>query len=375
MQARRTSVILGAEPMPPVEDLLRPELADIKPYLPTPGEFRIRLDANEAPPLFGPHVATRLAREFSRLALERYPDATAIGLRTAVAERLGAAPEEILLGVGSDEVIALLLTALVRPRRGSEPPAVLTTTPTFVMYKLSARLRGQRVVEVPLDADWDLAEESMLKGIDLSEPHLIFIASPTHPTGTLATRARLERVIERASQSLIVVDEAYVDYAERDQLDLVRRHDNVVILRTLSKIGFAALRVGWLVGNAKLVAELDKVRPPYNMNGVSQALAAVVLRDLWDDVRTLVEQVKTERARVFAELGTLPFLEVTPSQANFLWVKTARPAAELQRELSERGVLVRSFHASAGRLARQLRITVGTPEENDELIRCLTDLG
>ena len=357
-----------------LEELLRPELADIKPYLPAPGQFRIRLDANEAPPLFGPHVAARLAAKFSRIALERYPDATSAELRAAFAERLRVAPEEVLLGVGSDELITMLMTAFVRPRRGSEPPAILTTTPTFVMYRLSARLRGQRVVEVPLDADWDLAEESLLKGVEMCDPHVIFIASPNNPTGTLASRSRLERLIASAKRSLVVVDEAYVDYAERDQLDLFRSHENVVILRTLSKIGFAALRVGVLVGNRKLVAELDKVRSPYNMNSVSQALASVVVRDLWGDVQELVEAVKAERARLFAELGTLPFLEITPSQANFLWVKTARPAAEVYSELSARGVLVRSFHASAGRLARQLRITVGTPEENDELIRCLRDL-
>jgi histidinol-phosphate aminotransferase len=361
--------------MPLLEELLRPELQDINPYLPTQGHFRIRLDANEAPPLFGAAVGTRLAREFSRVALERYPDATGLHLREAIAERLGVEPREVLLGVGSDEIIALLLTALSRPRRGQEPPAVLTTNPTFVMYRMSARLRGQRVLEVPLDPDWDLAEESILRGIEMGEPHVIFIASPNNPTGTLASAGRLERVIEAARHSLVVVDEAYVDYADRDQLELFRTYDNVVILRTLSKIGFAALRVGWLVGNHKLVAELDKVRLPYNLNAVSQALASVVVRELWDDVRAVVDQVKAERSRLFAELGTLPFLEVTPSEANFLWVKTAHPAEELYTRLSERGVLVRSFHASAGRLARQLRITVGTPEENDELIRCLRDLG
>lgn len=357
-----------------VEALLRPELADIKPYLPTLGSFRVRLDANEAPPLMGEHVAARLARELSRVELERYPDATSFELRSAVAERLGVRPEEVLLGVGSDELISMLLTAFARPRRGNEPPAVLTTTPTFVMYRLSAKMRGQRVIEVPLDAEWDLAEESMLRGIEMAEPHLVFIASPNNPTGVVARPERLARVIEHAPHSLVVVDEAYVNYAERDALELFRRHENVVVLRTLSKIGFAALRVGWLVGNAKLVAELDKVRSPYNMNGVSQALAGVVVRELWGDVEKLVAAVKSERTRLAGELAKLGSVEVTPSQANFLWVKTARPAADVFGELSARGVLVRSFHASGGRLARQLRITVGTPAENDELVRCLGEL-
>jgi histidinol-phosphate aminotransferase len=361
--------------MSPLDELLRPELTDIKPYLPTPGHFRIRLDANEAPPLFGPHVQERLAREFSRVALERYPDATASHLREALGERLGVSRDEILLGVGSDELITMLLTALTRSRRGSEPPAILTTNPTFVMYRMSARLRGQKVIEVPLDADWDISEDGMLRAIDMADPHVIFIASPNNPTGTLASAARLERVIDAAKRALVVVDEAYVDYADGHRLDLLSRYENVVILRTLSKIGFAALRVGWLIGNAKLVAELDKVRLPYNLNGVSQALAGVVVRELWDDVGRVVEQVKAERTRLLAELATIPFLEAAPSQANFLWVKTAHPAEELFKTLGERGVLVRSFHSSAGRMARQLRITVGAPEENEELLRCLRELG
>jgi histidinol-phosphate aminotransferase len=361
--------------MPSALDLLRPELAEAKAYLPTQGSFRIRLDANEAPPLLAPAVKARLTEELGRVAFERYPDATASELRAAIAQRLGVEPEEVLLGVGSDELITLLMTAVARPRRAHEPPAVLTTTPTFVMYRLSARLRGERVIEVPLDAEWDLSEASMLRGIEMAEPHLVFIASPNNPTGTLVSPERLTRVIEGAGRSLVVLDEAYVDYADQHRLDLFRRYENVVVLRTLSKIGFAALRVGWLVGPRNLVAELDKLRLPYNINGVSQALATVVFRELWSEVTQMTETVKRERARLASALAALPFLAVAPSQANFLWVKTERPAEAMFRELAERGILVRSFHSSAGRLAQQLRITVGTPAENDELVRCLSEVG
>lgn len=357
-----------------LDDLLRPELADAKPYLPTQGQFRVRLDANEAPGLFEPRVSERLGRAFAELALERYPDATAKTLRDAVAERLGVEPNELLMGVGSDEILALLVTAFAKPRRASEPPVVVTTSPTFVMYKMSARLRGQRVIEVPLDADWDLAEESMLKALELGAPHLVFIASPNNPTGTLMNRERLERVIRAASRSLVVVDEAYIDYADRSQLDLFRTHENVAILRTLSKVGFAALRIGWLVGRPELVRELDKLRLPYNSSGVAQALGAVVVRELWDDVLAVVAKVKGERARLAEALGRLPDVNVSPAQANFLWVRTPGPAGDVFRGLAERGVLVRSFHESGGRLAQQLRVTVGSEAENDELVRAWREL-
>jgi histidinol-phosphate aminotransferase len=354
--------------------LLRPELADQKAYLPHQGTFRVRLDANEAPAIFPERVRTRLAEAFAAVALERYPDATGGALREAVAARLGVDPAEVLLGVGSDELIAILLTALGQPRGPAEPPVVLTTSPTFVMYRMSARLRGQRVLEVPLDDDWDLAVDSMLRAAEFAPPALVFIASPNNPTGTVAGPGRLERLIEGLPRSLVVVDEAYVDYADRNRLDLFHRYENVAVLRTLSKIGFASLRVGWLVGKRPLVAELDKLRLPYNLSGVSQELARVVLAELWDDVQSVTRTVKGERTRLAAAIAALPGLTVTAPQANFLWVKSGRPAAEIFDGLGRRGVLVRSFHASGGRLANQVRVTVGSAAENAELLRAWREL-
>jgi len=356
-----------------ITELLRPELADFKSYQPEGGHYRMRLDANEAPPEFGPRVRDELRAALADMSFERYPDATAQELRSAVAARLGVAAEEVLLGVGSDELIALLLTAFARPRAASDPPTVVTTTPSFVMYRMTARLRGQRVVEVPLDATWEIAEEAMSRAFSFAPPHLVFIASPNNPTGTIAPPDRLERLIAATPGSLFVIDEAYIAYAERSELDAFRRHDNVVVLGTLSKVGFAGLRVGWLVGRAELVRELDKVRLPYNLGTPSQALATIVLRNLWDEVTAVVAGVKRERERVAGAVAALG-VEVTPSQANFLWLKTPRPAADVFSGLAAKGVLVRSFHASGGRLAGQIRATIGTRAENDEFVRCLGEL-
>ena len=278
------------------------------------------------------------------------------------------------MGVGSDEILALLVTALVKPRRAAEPPIVLTTSPTFVMYKMSARLRGLRVVEVPLDASWDLAEDSMLRALEVGPPHLVFIASPNNPTGTLMDRARLERVIQAASRSLVVVDEAYIDYADRSQLDLFRKYENVAILRTLSKVGFAALRIGWLVGRPELVRELDKVRLPYNSSGVAQALGALVVGELWDDVLRVVETVKSERARLAEALARLPGLEVSPSQANFLWVSTPGPAEGCFEVSRSGGSWCEASMRAAVASPNNSGITVGSPAENDELVRVFREL-
>jgi histidinol-phosphate aminotransferase len=350
-------------------ELLRPELAELSSYVPHAGKFEIRLDANEAPPCLSDAARERVARALADVGstVERYPDARAVELRQAIAKHSGVAPEEVLVGTGSDEVIALLLTALDRPRPRAPSATIVTIAPTFVMYRLSARARGMKVVDVPLDDAWDLAEASMLRAIELARPNLIFLASPNNPTGRQLSHERIDAVVRAAPDSVVVVDEAYGDYAPRSH-DELRRYDNVVVLRTLSKVGFAGLRVGWAIGPAWLIAEVDKVRQPYNLPAPSQRAATVVLRELWPDVLELTRLVVRERERLASGLSELG-LDVPPSHANFVWVGTRRPAKDAALALEQRGILVRSFHAAGGRLSNRLRVTVGRPEDNDRLLR------
>ena len=347
--------------------LLRADLAELTSYEPRAGTFAVRLDGNESPPLLSPEAAAELARAMIPESWNRYPDARATALRQAIAEHAGASPDEILVGTGSDEVIALLLTALDRPQGKNPAPTVIVPTPTFVMYRLSARARGFKVVEVPLDATWDLDVTSMRTAIQLMRPNVIFIATPNNPTSRLVSFDRLEAVIAAAPDSLVVVDEAYVDFAPRAQLDLRAKYPNVAVLRTLSKIGFAALRVGWLIAPAELVREIDKVRQPYNLPVPSQQGATFVLRELGGEIARMRAAVIAERARLATGLEGLGF-SVTPSDANFLWAEAPRPASELVEALAARGVLVKGFGASGGRLLRRVRITVGLPAENDRLL-------
>jgi histidinol-phosphate aminotransferase len=276
--------------------------------------------------------------------------------------------------VGSDEVISLLLTAFVRPLAPADAATVLTTTPSFVMYRMSARCRGLRVLEVPLDATWDLSVEALKSAIAMAPPSIVFIASPNNPTGNLMSLDRLEQVIAAAPQALFVIDEAYIAYSDRDQLDLYRRFENVAILRTLSKVGFAAFRLGFLLARPEVVAELDKVRLPYNVPTATQRVATLAFGELQPEIQRIAREVVSERARVAQRLASLPGAALTPSQANFLWLRTARPAGELYEALKQRGILVRSFHGRGGRLTHQLRITIGTPSENDELLTSLIEL-
>lgn len=353
--------------------LLRPELADLHSYEPRAGTFEVRLDGNESPPLLSAEAAAELARAMAPSAYSRYPDPRARALRRAIADRSGCSPDEVLVGVGSDEIIALVLTALDRPQGKNPAPTLVTPSPTFVMYRLSGRARGFKVVEVPLDAGWDLDVGAMTRAIEMMRPNVVFIASPNNPTSRRMSPDRLEAVIAAAPGSLVIVDEAYVDFAERDQLSL-RAHGNVAVMRTLSKVGFAALRVGWLLAPADLVREIDKVRQPYNLPEPSQRGATFVIDHLPHEIERTRAAVIAERARLTSALGALGFA-VTPSDANFLWVESPGPAGDLCEALAARSVLVKSYHASGGRLARRLRITVGLAAENDRLLeelgRCL----
>jgi histidinol-phosphate aminotransferase len=356
--------------------LLRPELADLTAYVPhDPPGIRVRLDANEAPAHTRPVVAAAVARAIAATPLERYPDARMRELKARIAERSGARPDELLVGTGSDELIALVATALSRPRGKAPQPVVLTTTPTFVMYRVTARAHGWKPIEVPLDAAWDLDVAQMKRAIELAEPNVVYVATPNNPTGNRMSESRLRELALAAKGALFVIDEAYIDYCGGSLREWRAEMPNVGILRTLSKVGLAALRIGWLEADEALIREIDKVRQPYNVSATSQAAAAAVLADAWDDVRAQVASVVSERDRVAREIAAMTGFAVTPSAANFLWVKTPRPAGDVHGALVSRGILVRSFHSMGGRMAQQLRIGIGAPAENDALLEALRACG
>lgn len=353
--------------------LLRPELEELRAYVPhDPPGIKVKLDANEAPPSSSPAVRDAVLRAIGNVALERYPDPRALRLKEAIARRTGARPEELLVGSGSDEVISLVLTALARPRERAPQPVVLTPAPTFVMYRVSARGHGHKPVEVPLDASWDLDVGMMRRAIEMMRPNIVFVASPNNPTGNRMSAARLQALVDASRGAFTILDEAYIDYAAEGSLRGWRDdHAHLGILRTVSKIGLAALRVGWLEADASLVAEIDKVRQPFNLSATSQAAAAAVLEDAWDDVQAEVRRIVAARTELAAAIAAIEGFTVTPSSANFLWVSTPGPAEAVFQSLVGDGVLVRSFHTAGGRLASQLRVTVGSDAANEALLTAL----
>lgn len=352
--------------------LLRPELAELTAYAPAPiPAGAVRLDANESPWALSPEARASLASALSRVELHRYPDVRATALREAIAADQGVHPDALVLGCGSDEVIALLLNALAAPRAGADHATVLFPTPTFVMYRQTALSLGLRPYGVALDDAFDLALDPLLADLRLRRPNVVFLASPNNPTGTLFSHDRLTALLEASGDTLVVLDEAYAAFSGVRYGDLCARFPHAARLQTLSKVGLAALRVGWAILPPGVAAAVEKVRQPYNLNALSQAAALHCMTELRAEIDLAAQRVVAERARVEPMLRAVDGLTVTPTAANFWWIAVPDDAARVSSAMRDRGVVVRSFHAHGGALTRRVRITVGTPAENDRMLEAL----
>lgn len=357
-------------------------LGELSAYVPDPTPVPVRLDANEAPALLPTlSVDERAVFEAAVVAIEpaRYPDVRATALRAALSKQLGVAGEQLVIGVGSDEVIAILLATLACPIDG-RPPCILVPGPSFVMYRISARVHGYDVITVPLDGDWDLDEGAMLEVIRARKPAVVFLATPNNPTSGVYSRQRVQRIVEEAGKNepptLVVIDEAYLPFrlAGDDPwkgetgLDLLARDSHVLVLRTLSKIGLAALRVGWAVAHPLLAHEMEKVRLPYNLPTPSQALATAALGPLAPAIERHVASIARERVRLVRELAGIPRVHHGRTDANFVWLGLEGiRGAEVSAALKAQGVLVRSFPAHPDRI----RVSVGTASECDRFLEAL----
>ena len=357
--------------------VIRSEVAALRVYhveMPA-GGIRAKLDANESPFALGDSIRDELAVEMAKaladVELHRYPDPEARELRRLLARDLGVVPEQVLASNGSDEAIQLLAIAV-----GAPGGAVAAPIPTFVMYELTARALGLNFVGVPLSEQFDLDVGRFCEVLRAKRPRLVFLAWPNNPTGRLYDPAAVEEIVRvgcrDGANALVVVDEAYFHYAGQTFFPRLGQYPNLVILRTLSKVGLAGIRLGILVADAAVVEEINKVRLPYNVNALSQAAARVVLRHP-EVVSGHAAAIVRERDRVLAGLREIPGVTTYPSQANFFLIRTARLGDDVFRGLLERGILVRSFSRPPS-LANCLRVTVGTPEENDAFLAALPDV-
>lgn len=346
---------------------VRDDLSALEGYHSPQVDVRVRLNTNESPLAPPPEFIAALSREIAGISWNRYPDRTARGLRTALADHHGVHPENVFVANGSNEVIQTLLLTFAGPGR-----TVATFEPTYQLHAHIARITGARVVESERRPDFSLDPQQVVEVIETSRPHVTFLCSPNNPTGTVDTPEVLERALAR-SGGLIAVDEAYGQFAPRSALDLLDEETPLVVVRTFSKTwSMAAVRLGYLVGPKWLVAELDKVVLPYHLDAVKQIAGTVALRfapQMLERVGFLV----SERERLVAALNGLD-LEVFPSGANFvLFRPRSLPGRHLWQALVDRGVLIRDC-SSWPRLSDCLRVTIGSAEENDCFVQSLSDV-
>jgi histidinol-phosphate aminotransferase len=353
--------------------LLRPELAALPAPGPPPGTFSLRLDANEAPDLWSDRARDRFAAIARETPLNRYPDLRCVELKRVLAAYAGGSPDEYLVGAGSDEAIAILLSALGRARPPAAAPRVVTLAPSFVMYRISALVRGIETVEVPLDDAWQAPTGALVDAVRRADPHVVFLATPNNPTGRAIDPESVRAVVEAAPNALVVLDEAYGPYADARFDAWPARYPNVALLGTLSKVGLASLRVGWLRGRPELVREIDKARSPFNVPELSQRIAVAALVEFRDELDRIVGEVRRGRDELARGLEALGF-EVTPSQANFLWARAPLPADVLCGRLATHGVALRHFTSQGERLRDYVRVTVSTASEHALLLQTLRQI-
>jgi histidinol-phosphate aminotransferase len=350
-----------------VAAVVRPEIRALSAYAVAKAEGMIKLDAMENPYALPAGIRARLSEALARVPVNRYPDGAADAAKGAL-RRVFSIPldQGLLLGNGSDELIQIITSALARPGA-----AMLSPEPSFVMYRMNALYTGMRFIGVPLGGDFRLDRAAMLAAIERERPALIYIAYPNNPTGNLFAASDVEAVL-RAAPGLVVVDEAYYAFADASFLPRVAEFANLLVLRTVSKVGMAGIRLGYAVAAPEWIAELNKVRQPYNVNALTQAAVEVLLTDTgW--IAEQAAAIRTGRARLEAELKRLPGTTVFPTQTNFVLVRVT-DANEMFEGLKARRILVKNLHGWHPLLANCLRITVGTTDENDLLLAALNEL-
>ncbi|OGI59016.1 MAG: histidinol-phosphate transaminase [Candidatus Muproteobacteria bacterium RBG_19FT_COMBO_61_10] len=346
---------------------VRPEIRALKAYAVPDATGLIKLDAMENPYAFPDDMRRDWLHVLQQVDLNRYPDPAARRLKDCLRASLDIPPAmSILLGNGSDELIQLIAMALAQPRR-----VVLAPVPTFVMYDMIATFTGMRFVGVPLTPDFDLDLPAMLAAIAEHRPALIFLAYPNNPTGNLFDADAMRQILA-ASDALVVVDEAYHAFAGVSFMQQLGQHDNLVVMRTLSKQGLAGLRLGVLAGDAAWLDEFDKLRLPYNINSLTQASAEFALSRA-AVLQAQAQQLCGERQRVYQALAALPGVQVWPSRANFILLRlVSGDATRVHQGMRERGVLIKNLDHAGAALKGCLRVTIGTPDENAAMLAALT---
>lgn len=364
-----------------VKKLIRKDVQALSAYHVPSSDGFLKLDAMENPYTW-PQVAKQAwADMLQTLPVNRYPDPQAEHVKNGLREVMGISEKfDVMLGNGSDEIIQILAMAVARYGNdgadfedGQGKAKILAPEPGFVMYQMIAQLCGLDYIGVQLQNDFELDEAAMLAAVKEHQPELIFLAQPNNPTGNLWDQDAIENIIQ-ASEGLVIMDEAYTAFTDREHLELLDKYENVLVMRTLSKVGLAGLRLGLIIGAKEWLNELDKIRMPYNINVLTQASALFAL-DHYDMLLVQTEQLRVDRVVLMKDLATVDGVEVFPSEANFVLVRTPEGMAKNWfEELKQRNILIKCLDGGHSLLKDCLRITVGATDQNEQVVEALKEI-
>ncbi len=343
---------------------LRADVQGMHGYAVQPSAGFVKVDTMENPFRLPAALRRQLGERLAEVALNRYPAERGDALRAELAQHAHM-PDgcDIMLGNGSDELISLLTLAADVPGN-----VVMAPLPGFVMYEMSAKLQGLKFVGVPLTPDFELDGPAMLAAVREHQPALLYIAYPNNPTANLWNDAVIDAIIE-AAPGLVVIDEAYQPFAARDSLARLRRHEHVLLMRTMSKFGLAGVRIGYMMGRKALIAEIDKLRPPFNVSVLNCEAALFALEHVAEYAKQAAT-IRTEREKLYGEIAALPGVHPFPSEANMILARVP-DAKRVFEGMRARGVLIKNVSGLHPLLANCIRITIGTPEENPQTLAAL----
>jgi len=351
-----------------IENTIRPDVRALSSYHVPDASGYIKLDAMENPYHLPERLRSELAMRLADAVLNRYPVPTYATLKQKIRATLGV-PEgfDVILGNGSDEIISIVISAVARADKRT---VIMAPVPAFVMFQRSAQMAGCDFVGVPLNADFSLDRAAMLAAIAEHQPAVVFLAYPNNPTGNLFDEADLEAIIEALGDTgIAVVDEAYGPFAKASFMDRLPHYPNMVVMRTLSKLGLAGIRLGYLAASPELLEQFDKVRPPYNVNVLTQVAAEFAL-DHIDVLNAQADAINAARTGLAAALAALPGVTVFPSRANFLLVRVPDADSACSQLLADK-IMIKNMSKMHGLLANCIRVTVSTPEENTAFVDAL----
>lgn len=349
-----------------IQHWIRSEIRELTPYHVPDSSGLIKLDAMENPYYWPEDLHGEWLGILADIAVNRYPDSQACVVQQKLRAVMNIPSDmDVILGNGSDELIQIITLALSAPGR-----VLLAPEPTFSMYRMIALFTGMRFIGVPLRDDFSLDAAAMLQAIKQHQPAVVFLAYPNNPTGNLFDRVQVDTII-KASPGLVVIDEAYYAFAGDSYMPQLGSAENLVVMRTLSKMGLAGLRLGLLAGPPAWLREFEKIRLPYNINVLTQASVAFALNHM-DVFNAQTAAIRAGREHVMSELQRIDGVRTYPSHANFILFRVATGRADpIFEGLKRAGILIKSLHRASSPLAECLRVTIGTPEENTRFISAL----